>query len=499
MFNDSFYPSPAGVRALLHANIRTKKRHTKYEQDMLILEPSAGKGDLLKDLRCKIHTIEKDPSLREFLIGAGHMLIHDDFLTYDTQYEYDAIIMNPPFDEGAKHVLKAIELAEKQNVKPCAIRAVINAETIENPFSNERKELIQKLERFGATVTYHTEMFTKAERKTNVRIALIQCDIYPESKGGNAYDRIVNDLHDETVTNDAMKNALSTIVTPNEVAERLHDIAHAIKLYEAHIEQLKTHYKAKESLHYFEELSDYEQHYIPKSQHTLESETERIRRHYWARILDTKTFSEHMTNAGREKLQNTLNEVGRIEITTTNVQNLLQSLIQNKDRLLLDVCVDMFKNMTRYVMNEYSKNIHYYNGWKTNNAYRLNKKIIVPNQIRFLGIMGIKMATEYDELDYEIKNYMDDLMTCLQLIDPTIDPTFKARNAGEFENDVLRFKLFKKGTIHIWFKNLELLNRFNFIVGQEFNWLPTDDEIKTSKKAQDFIRKEFKPYTKQLA
>ena len=32
-----------------------------------------------------------------------------------------------------------------------------------------------------------------------------------------------------------------------------------------------------------------------------------------------------------------------------------------------------------------------------------------------------------------------------------------------------RFKMFRKGTVHIWFKDLETLNKINYVCGRSFN------------------------------
>ena len=40
-------------------------------------------------------------------------IVHDDFFTYRGWKQYDLILMNPPFSNGAMHLLKAIELQER--------------------------------------------------------------------------------------------------------------------------------------------------------------------------------------------------------------------------------------------------------------------------------------------------------------------------------------------------------------------------------------------------
>lgn len=92
-----------------------------------ILEPSAGTGNIVEALKKKenIHSyrynkyqfdidcIEVDQNLQHILKGKGFRVIYNDFLTYDTMKEYQLIIMNPPFSNGCKHLLKALEMQER--------------------------------------------------------------------------------------------------------------------------------------------------------------------------------------------------------------------------------------------------------------------------------------------------------------------------------------------------------------------------------------------------
>lgn len=57
-----------------------------------------------------IDCIEKDKNLQHILRGKDFRVIHDDFLTFDSMKEYNVIIMNLPFSEGDKHLLKALQI-----------------------------------------------------------------------------------------------------------------------------------------------------------------------------------------------------------------------------------------------------------------------------------------------------------------------------------------------------------------------------------------------------
>lgn len=80
----------------------------------ICLEPSAGHGNIAKYMPgCDV--IELNPDNRKYLTENGFNLIHDDFMTFEPQKDYDVIVMNPPFckQQDIKHVTKAIQIAKK--------------------------------------------------------------------------------------------------------------------------------------------------------------------------------------------------------------------------------------------------------------------------------------------------------------------------------------------------------------------------------------------------
>ncbi len=171
--------------------------------------------------------------------------------------------------------------------------------------------------------------------------------------------------------------------------------------------------------------------------------------------------------------------------------------MSNGYEVILDSCVEWFKKMTGNHQNEYSKNIHYYNGFKTNDAFKVNSKIIIPayqassyyETVSF-GY-GHPLEENFKHITHGMQDYMNDLITMFKLIKPDIPTTFTANDYGDLENEFLRFKVFKKGTIHIWFKDLETLDKFNLICGQKFGWVPSSEEMKQDPEALRFAKNEF--------
>ncbi|MEE0137690.1 hypothetical protein, partial [Fusobacterium ulcerans] len=177
----SFYPTPEELIKLMDSKIEK----TKYQKDLDILEPSARRRDIANYLKKSTYwengfsantldCIEINENLQKILNGKGHTLIFDDFLNFNTNKIYDLIVMNPPFNKGDQHLLKAMELMKGTGGQ---IICILNAETIKNPYSLYRQDLKNKLEKYEAEIEYHQEIFKNADRETNVEIALINIKI----------------------------------------------------------------------------------------------------------------------------------------------------------------------------------------------------------------------------------------------------------------------------------------------------------------------------------
>jgi len=509
--NRDFYPTPEALfRRLLSG---------KRFLDGLILEPSAGKGDMIRyiiDMMGRresypIDAIENDPRLVNTLMGAGYNVVWNDFLTYETFKEYDYIIMNPPFSNGVDHVLKAIDLAESQ-LSDCEIYAILNKQTIDNAYNSKRQELLRKLDEYDAEIEYVSEAFgsqSQAERRTDVEVALIRLKVEQADVGKSIYESVINDIAGDEAQEE-LETALSTVVKQSEVAEKLNDIERLVIEYETACELAREAFKAtqaKQSFYsYIDNVNKDENNVTGEfysvvtldktyTAEDLNEELAKLRRGYWSLVLDTDEFKKLLTNEAIQKLNRQISAAQSMELNYSNIKMLLTAVYANRDEMLIDSIISIFKKITRYHMNEYSTNIHYYDGWKTNDAYRINKKIIIPISFKFdkfdFGTTYGTSEVSYRHINIKVKDWINDIIKALQLIDPAVNNEFKAINEREFENEWLRFKMFYNGNIHVWFNDLKLLDKFNYICGQHFAWIPSQGEQEQNEEARRWVAKEF--------
>lgn len=504
MFNKNFYPTPDDTIKLMLDKIRKGNIRN-------ILEPSAGKGNIIDYIhshnyeyknfayKVNIDAIEIEEDLKAILYQKDCTLVGSDFLTFETNKEYDLIIANPPFDEGAKHLLKMIEIAKNQKFTNCQILCLLNAETIKNPYSEERKFLQNQIDFFKGEIDFLDNQFNKAERQTNVEVALVNINIIKNDNDKNFefFDSMLNDML-ASQYNSTSVNKLELIVPKNEVGYKEDEIMTYINMYNKHIEKLRNLYTTQQELdNYLKYLNKKDIHSYYQSHKNEEWNTTVIgvRSLYWDKILNTSKFRELLTSEAYDNLQKKINSLADLEITIQNVSLMLQTLSQNQYSILNDTLVKLFEKYTSYHQSEYSKNIHYYNGWKTNDAYKMNKKIIFPSHLSYYWRWE---RNSYNNVDYSLKQKIEDILKVFKLISSKEEGEWKQIGDYEFENNLIHFKQFKKGTCHVWFKDLELLDKLNFLVGQQKNWLPTEDEIKDNKEAQDFIKKEFPNLNQKL-
>lgn len=140
MVGNEFYPTPKSL-------INKMLEGTDLSMVVSVLEPSAGKGDIVEVLKEReknhgwkldIDCIEMDRDLRSVLQGRSFRVVAGDFLSYNTMKEYDLIIMNPPFSNGSSHLLKALDLQERNGG---AVICLLNAETLKHYLSWHEKRI----------------------------------------------------------------------------------------------------------------------------------------------------------------------------------------------------------------------------------------------------------------------------------------------------------------------------------------------------------------------
>ncbi|MDA0967567.1 MAG: DUF4942 domain-containing protein [Proteobacteria bacterium] len=483
--NKNFYPTPAKlIKKMIN---KVKNKNPRY-----ILEPSAGKGDIIeainqgRDLgygRKEIRAIELDNDLFATLQGKDIEVIERDFLNYNGGDIFDLIIMNPPFDNGEKHLLKAIDILYSGE-----IICLLNAETLKNAYCNTRKELVKKLEELGADIEYIENGFSDAQRQTDVEIALIHIEVKKDIE----YDLLGN-------ASDNIKQENIEFETEDEANIALNDSIGALEVKYNHEKQkgrdaILGFYKSNCSSFIELKVGDCASGDHGKTSEKITEQinmfNSRLRKSYWDMALNIRVIREKLTSSNRNRFYAQLKSNSHLEFTGNNVRDFVINLIGSYEQTLIDACVELFDDFTHKYsyQSECDKNRLHYSTWKTNEAFKVNKKVIKPMYGSYGGYEEAFRKWGSWEIAYGIVDKLNDIDKVLNYIAgyrsyksiaEAINLQMQFINNGNetstaCESTFFKIKFYKKGTLHLTFKDENLLRKFNIIACKGKGWLPDD-------------------------
>lgn len=473
---DEFYPTPERLIGKITMGVDWQKVET-------VLEPSAGKGnivDYIKDRRkylwdasgeMDIDCVEIDPELRSTLKGKGYRVVHDDFLTFTTYKHYDLVIMNPPFSAGAAHLTKALDMQENGGGVIC----ILNAETLRNTCTNERKALAKRLDDIGAEVTFLEGEFTSAERPTGVEIAVVKAYFPEPERESYIFESLKKKVYAERVYEETAELA------PNDFVEAI------VRRYNLEVEsgiKLIQEYRAM-CPHILNDLRDDSAYNKPILEMKIGSHdlsvngfVKRVRAKYWNALFHNPKFTGQMTSNLASNYYSQVEELSNYDFSVYNIRCIQEEMSRNLVKGIEDCIIELFDKLSHQYAysDELQNNIHYYNGWKTNKAWYINKKVILPYMNAFSWYDG-----RFDP-DYKIRGQLADIEKALNYLDGGLtecrDMEMWLKHAAETgQTKKIRLKYFyvtfyKKGTCHIEFTNEELLKKLNIFGSQQKGWLP---------------------------
>lgn len=166
------------------------------------------------------------------------------------------------------------------------------------------------------------------------------------------------------------------------------------------------------------------------------------------------------------------------EFNEENILQLKMDLVKNLTANIDAAIMKVWENFTSRFSyrDEKSPNIHYYNGWKTNEAFKCNRKVIIPLYAFSSWTQKLELYRVRDNLaDIEkAMNYLD----CGRTEDSDMANKLEVAQARGMTRNIdtkyFTVTVYKKGTAHLTFKDEELLKKFNLYCGRKKKWLPED-------------------------
>lgn len=214
-----------------------------------------------------------------------------------------------------------------------------------------------------------------------------------------------------------------------------------------------------------------------------------IRKDFWRKTLDLPEVTGRMTKKRLEEFEALVKDRSNLDFTESNIRSFLLNLIAGYDDMLTQAVLEIFHLFTQKHCWEkdglFSDNIHYFNGWKTNKAFKVGKKVVIPIYGGYGGHGPFRNWLKPDEwqLDQEaarnlididvVMNYFDGL-TQYRSIAKALDVGFACGQNRGIESTYFKITAYKKGTLHLTFKDENILRRFNVAACRGKGWLPMD-------------------------
>ena len=500
MFNHDFYPTPKSVIGCMLAP------YSGRLSDMTILEPSAGRGDILDSIvqtiecgshwryagdkaKSSLYAFELNPDLSSTLRGKGYRILGDDFLQGNGGgMDFDLIIMNPPFSDCERHFLHAWEI-----LKDGDLVCILPESVFENPYSEQRK-LIQKILVDNKGSTEHLgRAFHDAERKTDVSVCLTKV----AKKGKGILDNLFSG---KDFCNKSVDNSLSDIDGITNGLIKADAIDAFVDTYEATAREFQEAFKAVARLSYygkvfgnhmgetnyngekgFRSVQEAFCQLLEKFRFGTDSEKkgyrnisndfmDELRRAAWNTICEKTKLDHLMTSSVKTEFRKFQKEQGSVEFSSKNIHKLLDTLMASTVQIGEGAIIEAFDLITKY----HAENRLHVEGWKTNDSWKVNRKFILPNVIDYsFGSPKLKYNAGNDlgNIDRGLCFATGKVYRSIQKTTVVLEDACKAKKAL-VQSEFFDIRYFRKGTAHFTFRDTDVWEKFNTIACKGKKWLP---------------------------
>ncbi len=445
MFNPDFYPTPSEVIDLMLNGTDVSGK--------VVLEPSAGKGNIVDALRKfgakQILTFEKEPDL-QIILESKSKVLGSDFLkcTKEDISHINFIIMNPPFSAGGEHILHAWDIAPEG----CQIVSLCNTNTVKVDYTRERRVLGKIIKDYGSSDELG-DCFSNSERKTGVEISLVRLYKPIVSEDFN-WDGFFIDEEEETVTGPGIMpyNEIRSIVNTYKGAVNCFDELKSIS------EKMNNILKPIGLNSGFGCSISYD-----KKSTTKEEFSKDLQKEGWKWIFKKMNIGKFVTSGVMQDINKFVEQQQQIPFTMKNIYRMFEIIVGTREQTMNRAMEEVFDKLTKH----HHDNRYAVEGWKTNSHYLVNKKFILEYVTELAWSGGYMTIKSYNGN----QDKMTDLNKALCWL------TGEDNGLGElyyfpgketnlqfntwYDWGFFEIKGFKKGTLHCKFKDENVWALFN--------------------------------------
>ena len=480
-----FYSTSKSLGARAWAKFRM--RHER------MLEPSAGDGALIKAhphwgkrhyYTPVIDAIEIDVTKHEALRACGVDVVGLDFMTFGSAAMYSGILLNPPFKYGVQHVLKAWQILWDGEIV-----AILNAESLRNPFSQERQLLLNLIEQHG-DVEFIPDAFQGEDvvRKADVEIALVYLRKQANIEEDIFADLLTN-LKEDRETGEGLAGEYDR---PQDLTLPRTEIETRVATFEAAVKTMQAAVFAEAKARYYTSLlgqtmAEHIDQKAAKCGETSKWIQDQIAERYgklkdaaWAGILRSSNVTSKLSSKAQTRVESEFESIKKLQFDCQTVYGFLTGIVESQGQIQIDMLCDIFDRITEHHMD----NTCFYKSYKSNAKHRTcgmkikSTRFIIP-----------RIGAWRDSLDWDAMQMLRDFDKVFALLDGKREPEIsleslfatrysELRNGARLQGSYLDVRFYPGArTIHFFpNKKLNLVDRLNRLVGRQRQWIPPRDE-----------------------
>jgi hypothetical protein len=455
-----------------------------------VLDACAGNGAMADGLRRRLYEstalptvdcVEIDVRHHPTLRAKGYNVVGLDFQAFDGCALYSHIVMNPPFSCGAKYVLRAWDgLWEGE------ISAILNAETLRNPYSVERRRLVRLVQQHGSA-----QYFEDAFRgKARVDVALIYLR-KPAECNEDWIGPVIEGLR-------ADAEQQPGIDLPRELALPASFVEQQVRAFRLAVKAMREAVRAQAVAEIMRaRLGRTLAQMAGEDRDAMARETlqniggaelrARMSRLYdelkdraWAGVLRSTDVLARLSRKVQRQAESRFDEISKLEFTASNVWGFLLGLAESQTEIQAEMICDVFDEISRY----HSDNVVFYRGWKSNDRHReagmriRTTRFILPHH----GTESWASSPNWDTTQL-----LADFDKVFALLDGRSAPEQPMADAFRTRFDELKrgtristsyfdLRYYRQaGTIHFFPTRPDLIDRLNRTVGAMRKWLPPEN------------------------
>lgn len=495
-----FYPTPLSLAERVWEMFK--------DRDFVrVLEPSAGDGAMMaprmprdeyrnRQALPEWDAIEVDATKHARLREQGARVVGHDFLSFRGGEVYSHIVMNPPFAQGAQHLLHAWEVLYAGEIV-----CILNAETLRNAFSKERQMLLSIIDKHGR-VEFVQDAFKgeDVEREACVEVALVHltktqdsADLVGDILGDLKADRSRHgdDLdfgHQQQLmlpqgfVEDLVLRFDAAVLAAKQSVQASVRAAHYARLLGMSLAERN---KAETA----ERLKEAPKNTPLFVRQGFAQQYDELKDRAWAGVLRSTEVLTRLSSSAQRRMEKEFETIKTLEFTAANIYGFLLGLCEAANEIQQQMVLDVFDEISRY----HEDNTVFYMGWKSNTKHRTagmrlkTTRFVLPGHgteswNRGLSFDSVRLLADFDKvfamldgksLDAKAENQVFGLRALFE----TPAAFESLRNGGRETSDYFEVRYYpKRGTIHFFPRSKELMDRLNRVVGTARKWLPPDLE-----------------------